>query len=60
MKISVRSITPNFRRAGMAFTNKEEEFDVDEKKLKILESEKMLVVRRLETKDKNKGGSTKE
>ncbi|MEN6466561.1 MAG: HI1506-related protein [Syntrophaceae bacterium] len=52
MKIKARSITPKFRRAGINFTNKEQEFDVDGKTLKVLESEKMLVVRKVETKEK--------
>lgn len=47
MKVSVRSIPPSFRRAGMAFTEKEQTVEVDEKKLAILEAEKMLMVRRI-------------
>lgn len=57
MKIKARSISPKFRRAGIDFTDKEQEFDVDGKTLKVLESEKMLVVRRADSKEENKGGS---
>jgi hypothetical protein len=47
MKILARSLPKTFRRAGIQFTENEQKFDVDEKTLLILESEKMLVVKRI-------------
>jgi len=47
MKIRVRSIPDKFMRAGMAFTKKSAEYDVDEKTLQVLQAEKMLVVEEL-------------
>jgi len=44
IKVSVRSVTERFRRAGMEFTREPREVEVDTKTLKILESEPMLVV----------------
>jgi hypothetical protein len=44
MKIKARSIPDKFRRAGMTFTKKPEEYDVDEKTLAVLKAEPMLVV----------------
>ncbi len=44
MKVKVRSVKDGFRRAGMAFGKAPKEVEVDEKTLKILKDEPMLVV----------------
>jgi len=44
MKIKCKSIPERFRRAGMVFSNSPAEYDVDERTLKVLRAEPMLVV----------------
>lgn len=44
MNISVRSIPPTFRRAGLKFTDTPQEMEVDKKTFAILKAEPMLVV----------------
>lgn len=44
MRLSVRSIPKKFNRAGLAFTEKASEVEVDEKTFEILKAERMLVV----------------
>jgi hypothetical protein len=44
MKIKCKSIPERFRRAGMVFSNSPAEYDVDERTLKVLRSEPMLVI----------------
>lgn len=43
-KIRARSIPDTFRRAGIAFSKNEAEYDVDGKTLKVLQKEPCLVV----------------
>jgi len=44
MKIKCKSIPESFRRAGMKFSRSPAEYDVDEKTLKVLQGDPMLVV----------------
>ena len=44
IKVSVRSISKTFCRAGMKFYEQAKNYDVDEKTLKILQAEKSLIV----------------
>lgn len=44
MKVTVCAKTDKFRRAGMEFTREPREVEVDNKTLKILEAETMLVI----------------
>lgn len=44
MKITCKSIPGRFRRAGIEFSTSPAEYDVDEKTLRILQNEPMLVV----------------
>jgi hypothetical protein len=57
MKIKCKSIPEKFRRAGITFSSTPAEYDVDEKTLKLLQAESMLVVEILpeEKKDPEKG-----
>lgn len=43
-KIKARSVPETFRRAGITFTRNEAVYDVDDKTLKALQKEPMLVV----------------
>ena len=56
MKISVRSISKKFRRAGLAFTEVAKEFEVNEKTLAILKSEPQLVVEEVKEVKESKEG----
>ena len=53
MKISVRSISKKFRRAGLAFTETAKVIDVDDKTLAILKAEPQLVVEEISDKKKS-------
>jgi hypothetical protein len=44
MKIKCKSIPDRFRRAGMVFSSSPAEYEVNEKTLKVLQNEPMLVV----------------
>jgi hypothetical protein len=44
MRVKVRSVKDSFRRAGMAFTERPREIEVDKKTLAVLQAESMLVV----------------
>ena len=44
MKITCKSIPDRFRRAGMVFSSSPAEYEVNEKILKVLQAEPMLVV----------------
>jgi hypothetical protein len=44
MKIKCKSIPDRFRRAGMVFSSSPEEYEVNEKTLKALQNEPMLIV----------------
>ena len=62
-KIRARSVPDTFRRAGITFTRNEAEHDVDDKTLKVLQKETMLVVtivpeaKKSQDKDKTDTGS---
>jgi hypothetical protein len=58
MKVRVKSVPERFRRAGIDFTRQPQEIDVDEKTLKILNAEPMLVFEEIseETEKKEKKG----
>jgi len=58
LKVKVSSRPEKFRRAGMEFTREARVIEVDEKTLKILKSEPLLVVEPVKSKnnvDDNKG-----
>ncbi len=57
MKIKCKSIPERFRRAGITFSNSPAEYDINEKTLKVLQAEPMLVVEVLpeEKKEPEKG-----
>jgi hypothetical protein len=57
MKIRCKSIPDRFRRAGMVFSSSPAEYEVNDKTLKVLQGEPMLVVEILpeEKKDPEKG-----
>jgi len=44
MKIKCKSIPDRFRRAGMVFLSSPAEYEVNEKTLKVLQNEPMLIV----------------
>jgi len=47
VNISVRSIPPTFRRAGLKFTDTPQVMEVDKKTFAVLKAEPMLVIEEL-------------
>lgn len=58
MKIKCKSIPDRFRRAGMVFSSSPAEYEVNEKTLKVLQNESMLVVEVLPEEKKDPENAT--